>query len=198
MRKGEKTRDSILHEAMVLFNTKGYGNTSISDVMQVTGLKKGGIYNHFDSKQELACAAFDYAFSLVRQRIRNAIAKQTHAGGRLESIISVFQDFIDAPPIPGGCPILNAAIETDDAHSDPELREKVRAAMNRCRKMIRDTVKLGIDEGQIKPTANPTKIATVVLATLEGAIMLSKLNQDPSFMDDVIQHLKEYFAELAC
>jgi AcrR family transcriptional regulator len=54
MSKGEETKAKILHQAAELFNQQGYAGSSISDIMRVTGLQKGGIYNHFSSKDELA------------------------------------------------------------------------------------------------------------------------------------------------
>ena len=54
MRKGEQTRQEIIRRAAPIFNQKGYDGAALSDLMRATGLKKGGIYRHFDSKQELA------------------------------------------------------------------------------------------------------------------------------------------------
>ena len=61
MTKGENTRREIVEKAAPLFNQKGFEGTSLSDLMRVTGLQKGGIYRHFSSKEELAGEAFDYA-----------------------------------------------------------------------------------------------------------------------------------------
>src|SRR5277367_1901301 len=69
--KGDQTRQRIIHKAAQVFNRRGFAGASISDLMEATGLEKGGIYRHFESKQELAEAAFDYAWeavSLPRQR----------------------------------------------------------------------------------------------------------------------------------
>ena len=57
MSKAEKTKENIVKQAAALFNQKGYSGSSISDIMQATGLQKGGIYNHFNSKEELALEA---------------------------------------------------------------------------------------------------------------------------------------------
>ena len=57
MTKGQQTRRGIVEKAAPLFNQKGYEGTSLSDLMDATGLQKGGIYRHFDSKEELAAAA---------------------------------------------------------------------------------------------------------------------------------------------
>ncbi|MGM0878706.1 MAG: TetR/AcrR family transcriptional regulator, partial [Bacillota bacterium] len=50
MNKGERTKKFIIEQSSSLFNTNGYKSTSISKIMEATGLKKGGIYRHFDSK----------------------------------------------------------------------------------------------------------------------------------------------------
>jgi TetR/AcrR family transcriptional repressor of nem operon len=54
MTKGEQTRREIVEKAAPLFNQKGFEGTSLADLMQATGLKKGGIYRHFSGKRELA------------------------------------------------------------------------------------------------------------------------------------------------
>ena len=53
MRKGEQTRQQIIRKAAPIFNQRGYSGAALSDLMRATGLKKGGIYRHFESKQEL-------------------------------------------------------------------------------------------------------------------------------------------------
>ncbi len=53
-------------------NTKDYFRSSINDLVRETGLKKGGIYNHFGSKEQLALEAFDYAAEIMRGRFEPA------------------------------------------------------------------------------------------------------------------------------
>src|SRR6202171_5234257 len=60
MTKGEQTRKKIVEAAAPIFNQRGYEGSSLNDLMEATGLKKGGIYRHFTSKEELAVEAFDY------------------------------------------------------------------------------------------------------------------------------------------
>ena len=63
MRKGERTRQEIIRKAAPIFNQRGYDGAALSDLMRATGLEKGGIYRHFESKQELAGDAFDHAWN---------------------------------------------------------------------------------------------------------------------------------------
>ena len=62
MTKGEQTRRKIVEAAAPIFNKHGYDGSSLHDLMEATGLKKGGIYRHFASKEELAAEAFDYTW----------------------------------------------------------------------------------------------------------------------------------------
>src|SRR5580658_4888713 len=65
MSKGEKTRQKIICKAAPIFNQRGFDGAALSDLMRATGLEKGGIYRHFNSKQQLAGEAFDYAWHLA-------------------------------------------------------------------------------------------------------------------------------------
>jgi TetR/AcrR family transcriptional regulator, transcriptional repressor for nem operon len=190
MSKGEQTREMILARAAQLFSQRGYFGSSLADLMQATGLEKGGIYNHFSSKEQLALEAFDYAFTLLQQRIRRTLSGKTHAVDRLLAIITYFQDIIEDPPLIGGCPILNTAIEADDAY--PVLRDRARAAMDSLRTTIERIVTKGIERQEIRAEVDAAACATIFIATLEGAVMLSKLYEDPVHMQRVANHLTHY------
>ncbi len=190
MSKGEQTREMILARAAQLFSQRGYFGSSLADLMQATGLEKGGIYNHFSSKEQLALEAFDYAFTLLQQRIRHTLSGKTHAVDRLLAIITYFQGIIEDPPLIGGCPILNTAIEADDAY--PVLRDRARVAMDSLRTTIERIVTKGIERQEIRAEVDATACATIFIATLEGALMLSKLYEDPVHMQRAANHLTHY------
>ncbi|OUL35930.1 TetR family transcriptional regulator [Nostoc sp. T09] len=190
MSKGEETKAKILQQAAELFNQQGYAGSSISDIMRVTGLQKGGIYNHFQSKDELALQAFDYAIACVSQHTRAALRSKHHAIERLQAIIGVFSSFVDNPPIKGGCPLLNTAIESDDAH--PALRKRAQQGMDSWRQLIGLIIEKGISRNEIRSGVDADEVATVIIATLEGAIMMSKLYGDSIHMQRAINHLNQY------
>src|SRR5205814_8589295 len=105
------TREMILEQAAQVFNRKGYFGASMTDIMKATGLEKGGIYNYFHSKDDLALQAFDYSVDLVRQEFAAAITGKFPAVQRLEAVFDVFRGLSQGKPLKGGCPILNTAIE---------------------------------------------------------------------------------------
>jgi TetR/AcrR family transcriptional repressor of nem operon len=194
MSKAQETRQRILQQAAELFNQQGYAGASISDVMEVTGLKKGGIYNHFKSKDALALEAFDYAFQLVQQHFAGSLRGKHHAVDRLQALVNAYAGFLDAPPLLGGCPILNTAVESDDAH--PGLRDRAQKAMDSWRGLIHRIVQKGIERGEMLPTVNPDCVATILISTIEGAIMLSKLYGDPIHLKRTIDYLNGYLETL--
>ena len=190
MSKGEQTREMILARAAQLFSREGYSGSSLSKIMHETGLEKGGIYNHFNSKEQLALEAFDYSVDLIQQQTRLALTGKTNAIDRLLAIISVFRGLVEDPPLVGGCPILNTAIEADDTH--PVLLARARGAMDDWHTTIHRIISKGIERKEIRTEVDADAFATLLISTLEGAIMMSKLYDNNIHMQRVIDYLTQY------
>ena len=196
MTKGEQTREMILQRSAQVFNRKGYFGTSLTDIMQATGLEKGGIYNYFHSKDDLALQAFDYAVDRMREEFATAIRGKFKAIERLRAIMEVFRKMPDGFPIEGGCPVLNTIVESDYAH--PALRQRARQAMQEWHDFIRRIVERGIERGEICSEADPNAVASLLISSLEGAIALTTLYDDPIHMKRVVDHLNQYLVSLLC
>lgn len=194
MSKAAKTKAKIIQQAADLFNQRGYAGASIADIMAVTGLKKGGIYNHFTSKDELALAAFDFAVQQVSQRYWQAVKQHRHAIARLQAILDAFVTAPDEIPLKGGCPLLNTAIESDDTH--PILRQRTQQAMDRWRSLIARIVAKGMKAGDVASTVDPDRTAAVMIATLEGALMMAQLYGDRKYLQYAKDHLTQYIDSL--
>jgi TetR/AcrR family transcriptional regulator, transcriptional repressor for nem operon len=190
MSKARETKARIVEQAAILFNERGYAGSSMSDLMRVTGLQKGGIYNHFRSKDELALEAFDFAASRVQQKFMGVLKGKRHAIDRLLAILGVYDRMLEDPPVRGGCPILNTAVESDDTH--PALRERAQLAMDSWRALIHRIVNKGIERGELKADVRADSVATILIATIEGGVMLSKLYGDNSYLESALDHLKTY------
>ena len=190
MTKGEQTREMIVREAARLFNEKGMAGLAVSDLLKATRLQKGGFYNHFDSKEDLAVEAFDYSVRAVTRRFEDRLAGKTTAPDRLYALISAFREYYDNPPISGGCPLMNTAVEHDDAN--PRLRERARQATQMFIGNIAAIVKGGIKRGELRSSADPAAVANLLLSTFEGALMLSKLFNNPSHLNQATNFMKEY------
>ena len=192
--QGERTRRSIVEKAAAVFNTKGYFGTSMSDLVRETGLEKGGIYGHFGSKEELAVASFEYAAGVMRERFTSELASKSGALEKLFAIIDVLSGIAEDPPVAGGCPILNTAVESDDAN--PVLKKRAQDAMSGWLRLVGMTVKDGVRGGELSVETDPREMASLVVATLEGALMLCKLFDDPAHMERAVVHLKRHIGSL--
>src|SRR5581483_4931906 len=191
MSKGQQTRERILARSAQLFNRQGYSGASLTDIMRETGLEKGGIYNHFASKEQLALEAFDYAYELVSQRTRQALSGKFNAIERLRAIISVFEGLVEKPLVAGGCPILNTAIEADDANEP--LRQRAQRAMDNLRvATICRIVERGIERKEIRPDVDADEVASILVSLLEGAIMLSNLYKNSIHIKRAAEHGLRY------
>lgn len=195
MRKGERTRRMIVERSAPVFNTNGYFGTSMSDLVRKTGLEKGGIYNHFASKEELALETFEFAVGIMRERYREALSNREGALELLFAVIDVLGGLVENPPVAGGCPILNTAIEADD--TNPPLKEKAREAMSGWHRLIGKITKDGVESGELSSQADPYEMASIITSTLEGALMLSKLFDNPIHMKRAVEHLKGHLRTLA-
>lgn len=165
----------------------------MSDLMEMTGLEKGGIYRHFQSKEELAVAAFDYAWEETKQRHLKGIKNIPDALGKLRAMINNHVD--KGSNLPGGCPLLNTAIDADDGN--PTLRAHARAALREWVSFIERTLKDGIMRGEIIREISPHVVASVMVSTLEGSVMMSRLEGNRNARQIVREHLHHFIGGLA-
>jgi TetR/AcrR family transcriptional regulator, transcriptional repressor for nem operon len=174
MTKGEETRQTIVEKAAALLNQRGFSGFSMSALMEATGLEKGGIYRHFDSKEQLASEAFEYAWQAAlgtRMRDLESISNS------VEWLRQFIANFVRRrSPIPGGCPLFNTAVDADDGN--PVLRQLALRALRGWRDDLIQAVKRGIERREIKREINPKELADIIISSLEGALMMSRLEGD--------------------
>jgi TetR/AcrR family transcriptional regulator, transcriptional repressor for nem operon len=194
MRNPEVTREKILKKSGVLFNTKGYKATSISDITDATGFTKGAIYRHFGSKEELEKETLVHLSSIMFEETRQRIKSQLNAGDKLRALFKYFESYVTEPVVKGGCPLMNAAIEADDAH--PTLRRAAVRVLDILRDSLLTILENGVRYKQLKPGIDKEFYATVIIATLEGAIMMSKLRGNNDDIRRVVKHLEGLVREI--
>jgi len=188
MRKGEQTRQEIIRKAAPIFNQKGYDGAALSDLMRATGLEKGGIYRHFESKQELAGEAFDHAWKLAMDARFEGTQKIPNAVDRLKQIVRNFRDRTGI--VPGGCPLLNTAVDSDDGN--PKLRAKARQALSSWLDRLQVIAEDGKRRGEVRSDVDSAELAMLIVSTLEGSFMIRRLQKKDGPLDLACQHLEEH------
>ncbi|GHO97008.1 TetR family transcriptional regulator [Reticulibacter mediterranei] len=196
MKKWERTHHNIIARAAPLFNQRGFSGTSLQDIMEATGLRKGGIYSHFENKEQLAEAAFEYSCQLMEERMREFLSRVPRtATDQLQAVVEAFATVAFDPPVAGGCAMLNTAVESDDAY--PALKQKVRYSMDAWMALVQKIVSRGIERQELSPETDGAEVATLLISTLEGALMLSKLYDDFRHMERAVAHLRSFIQTLA-
>jgi len=188
MTKGEETRRKIVAAAAPIFNQRGYEGSSLADLMAATGLKKGGIYRHFASKEELAAEAFDYTWRAAREARWLDVEEAGTGIGPLKQLIANFVE--RKPAVVGGCPILNTAVDSDDGN--PVLRARVQKALRWWIARVQSMVKRAAARGEIRQGVDAKAVATTIVAALEGGLMISRLERNDDALRRVQQHLNQY------
>jgi TetR/AcrR family transcriptional regulator, transcriptional repressor of aconitase len=99
--KDENKRIAVMQTSKLLFATKGFVSTSISDIVRETGLSVGTIYTYFKSKDEIMRAIVEEGWSSLYSRIETAMAGAQSVQDRLTILIERFlpELFQDLPLI---------------------------------------------------------------------------------------------------
>lgn len=170
--KAEKTREFIIGKAAPLFNTKGYGGTSLQDLTAATGLSKGAIYGNFENKDEVAVAAYNYQVALLDRRINDFLRDKPTCLGRLLGITDYYRSNWKRIFEKGGCPVLNASVEADDNFS--ALKKPVRNSIQRWAYSIQRLIEKGQYKNEFKKNIVAEDYAYTIITQLEGGIMMGK------------------------
>jgi TetR/AcrR family transcriptional repressor of nem operon len=185
--KGQETRQRIIAEAAAIFNQRGYEGCSIQAIMEATGLEKGGIYRHFESKEELAAEAFDYAWTVASTKRRQNLEAIPNHADRLKQHIA---NFVTRSGLPGGCPLLNTAVDSDNGN--PVLRDRVRKALRNWKNMLSQILEEGVKAGTIRAGIDACAAANRIVGGLEGAMLISRIEHNDQALRQALEDLDTY------
>ncbi len=186
--KAEQTKQFIIEKAAPIFNKKGFAATSMSDILEATGLAKGGVYGNFDSKEEIALMAFDYANEQVMYALAERIKKEISANDKLVAIFNFYYNYSVDPILEGGCPLLNTAIDSD--FNFPALKERAAAALTKMLDSLTYIINKGISNKEFRKKVDAKSEANLIFSVIEGGMMMSRLNDDPKYLNDLLTYLK--------
>ena len=172
----ENRKRDIIEITARLMHSKGYGPTSVKDIMEASGIGKGQFYYYFSSKEELGLAVVDYCFEKWQQQvIIGNLAKNEKPQVRMERMFSCMIEVHQSRESKCGCFFGNLAIELSE-HNDI-FREKI-AKMFAC---WTDELEILIDQWQkdhrTTVEGDSRLLAVNIVALLEGAILLMKNQQ---------------------
>ena len=195
MTKGERTRQHIIEKTAPLFNKKGFDGTSLSDLTETTGLTKGALYGNFADKDEIALEAFKYSIQKVKEVARAKVAKADTFRKQLFALFDFYAEYVFDPPIPGGCPMLNMAVEADDHRT--AMRKVVTKELMDTVSFITSLLEKGIKAGEFKKDTKSNEIAYTIFCSVEGALMFARVERSDEPMKIIVRHCKNLVNQIS-
>lgn len=183
MKKGEKTRDHILKTTRAILVANGFHNTSISDIIKVTGVKKGNLYYHFASKEDIGLAVLEDAKEEFFKFLSGSFQGDSPCTKVINSCQAIFAEQKKNNFV-GGCLFGNAALEMSD--SNPHFSEVLQDVFSRWVGEVEERLALVGEGCTLRAHVSPRLLAKTIVAVIEGGIMMSRVSKDPADLDDCL------------
>jgi TetR/AcrR family transcriptional regulator, transcriptional repressor for nem operon len=191
MSKGTETQNRIIVKAAPLFNRKGFEGCSMQNIVEAVGLEKGSLYGHFPNKEALAIAAFEYAWGETSSA---RIARMDTVANAIEKLKLHVNHLVSLPQFPGGCPLINTIVDSDDGN--PALKKLARDALRQWRLYLQNIVAEGQARKEIRAGVEPEDVAALLISLFEGAMALDRLDKKSGFLAKAGKHINSYLGTL--
>ena len=178
---------------MHLFREKGYGSTSVADILSRAGVNSGSLYHYFPGKQDLLVAVLDTYVAGIREMLLEPNWRGvTDPIEKIWKLLDGYREALVQTQCTYGCPIGSLALELHEP--DPVVRERLAknftnwtAAIEECLDAAGERVPSDVDK---------RALAEFVLTTMEGGVMLARSYRDIGYFDRAIGELKAHFNRL--
>lgn len=188
-----ETRQALIDTAMRLFAEKGYHATSIAEILKTAGVNSGSLYHYFPGKQDLLLAVLDdYHAGIDSMLLEPAWQDVGDPIGRIFALLGFYRELLVSTGFFYGCPIGSLALEIHEP--DPAVRERLEANFEAWRSAVAGCIReasLDLPEG-----SNPESLATMVLTSMEGGVMLSRTYRSAEPFDQAVGELRCLFHAL--
>jgi len=194
MSKAEKTKQFIIEKTAALFNTKGYTSTSLSDITNATGLTKGSIYGNFENRNEVAIEVYKHNVGMLRKNLADVFNQESITPSeQLHAFVTFYKTSWPSVFRHGGCPMMNAATESDDTF--PALKSQVKLSFENWEKVLSDIIRTGQENHEFRQEINPEEYASLFLMLIEGGILLSKTTGNEKHLNLALDRVSELIAK---
>lgn len=189
----ESTRDRILFAALELFGEKGYQSTSIADILKAAGANAGSLYHFFPTKQDLLISVLEtYRDGIYPMLLAPAWEGVEDPIEKVFALLGRYRAMLEMTDCLYGCPIGSVALELHEP--DPPVRELLAVNFTGWANHVRDC--LDAAQSRLPPDIDRGKLATFVLAVMEGGVMQSRTHRTLETFDASVEMLRDHFNRL--
>ena len=178
------SRQRMLDSAAELFHAQGYHATGLNQVVAVSGAPKGSMYFHFPGgKEQLAAEAMRMSAQRLCDTMREVVTAAPDAASGIRAVVELLADVLTGSDFQRGCPL--AAVTLDAAGDSEQIREACAQGYASWRALIAEFL-----TGHGLAADRADTLATVVLAAIEGALLVAKAGHDITPLGAVAEHLR--------
>ncbi|WP_078281363.1 TetR/AcrR family transcriptional regulator [Mycobacteroides franklinii] len=181
--KGARTRARIVEEAATLIHERGVIGTTLEDVKVAAEVSGSQMYHYFPDKNDLMQAVIDYQAEAIVERNKRVLASANGVEGWRKMVIAAAR----RTQAKGGCQL--GSLGGQLAESDPEARALIAAGFDRWIAAIRDGLESLRAEGRLPPDIDPDDLATTMIATLQGGLLLAQVHRDVRLFETAVNTL---------
>lgn len=190
---GRDTRGRIIEAAMELFWLKGYGSTSIADILSRSQVNSGSLYHVFPGKQDLLIAVLEaYRDGIGPMLLEPAWADVADPVEKVFALLGKYRSLIVATECEYGCPIGSLALELHEA--DPAVRGLLAENFEGWVGAVASCLEAA--SHRFGPATDPRALAELALTVMEGGVMQARTHRDVAYFDRSVAQLRAYFEML--
>jgi AcrR family transcriptional regulator len=192
--RGRASRERIVDHAAELVAERGVEGTSLDEVLAAAGASKSQLYHYFASRDELVEAAVARRCSQVLGELTQAL-RDVATLAELEAMLAGFVAGFEQQGLPG-CPIGSLASEV--AERNDGARQQAAAAFDAWESLFAGALERMRERGELRADASPGALATALLASIEGGLLLSQTRKHAASLriavDAALAHVRTYRA----
>lgn len=187
------TRQRIVEAAMELFWLKGYGSTSVADILSRSQVNSGSLYYFFPGKQDVLVAVLEaYRDGIGRMLLEPAWAEVDDPVERVFALLASYRRALVETECTYGCPIGSLALELHEP--DPPVRELMAANFSAWVAAVEQQLRAAT--GRFPADTDFRALAELVLNVMEGGVMQARTFRDVAHFDRAVAQLRAHFDAL--
>jgi AcrR family transcriptional regulator len=193
-------KEKIILESSRLFSAKGFSSTSINEILEAAGVSKGGLYNHFKTKEELFSAVLSESRKIWREKNLAGLDEVESPIEKIKKLLENYRDLylIGSGDLPGGCIFVRVSVESAELGDQrPHLAEEVNEGFDRLKSMIKGFLDQAKDSRQLRYETDTENVAEMIFSGMLGASVMYGMDRSIGNLNQTIKSLIEYVGTLA-
>lgn len=186
-----------MYESLKLFSQKGFLETSVEEILSQSKCSKGGLYNHFRSKDEIFHAVLSQARKVWRDKVLHGVSRTQDPLQNIRTILKNYQDryLKDTKELPGGCVFVSLSVELDGVR--PDFTKEIVEGFSRTQRMLKSLLDQAQRDGALRPDVNTHKVSSVLFSGMLGSSVLWGADRSPEHLETSIEGLIDYLDSLS-